>query len=139
MAAVATEHRLGHVPGKGTSGTSTSRQKNSDEIHHLQPQSLKNHPFVQKAVKGGFKMQGSMNKTPLEKFVRSNGYGIHANHPKYTQQIKDHLQSLDMSKFTDAQASAYLQKINSHILNRIKESPGVKLNDLDLKLSTIKR
>jgi len=125
---------IGKYLRKGSSG---SRAIN--EWHHLIPKSLaKASNFVKKAVAGGFSIDGKMNLTPLAKYFKSTGLGVHAKHPKYTAQINNYLNGLDITGFTENTAATFLGELNDYILNRIKDSPKVKLNDLDLKLNEFK-
>jgi len=109
------------------------------QFHHLISRGLKNtNAFVQKAILGGFKIDGIGNLTPLERFLSKYNTGVHAKHPKYTKQIDEYLNGLEINKFTPEKAKEFLEKINKHILKRIKENPSTKINDLGLDLKEFK-
>ena len=115
------------------------KKRNKTQSHHLQPTQVKNHPFILKARKGGFQFEGQTNRTPLEQFLRSNGQGVHANHPNYNKQVIDHLNNVaSTKKLNKKQSKDYLDKMNDYMLKRISENPGVKLNDIDLNLGQFK-
>lgn len=108
-------------------------------MHHLISKGLgKTSAFVKKAIEGGFKLNGKMNLTPVERFIKKFGTGVHAKHTKYTAQIRDFLEGLDIKKFTPKKANEVLQKLNDHIIEKIKQNDGVKINDIDLDLKNFK-
>lgn len=105
------------------------------EWHHIIPKSLKKASnFVKKAVNSGFTVDGKFNKTPLAKYFKSTGLGVHGKHTKYTAQISNYLDNQNIASFTDKQAATFLSQLNRYILKQIKDNPKTKLNDLDLKL-----
>ncbi len=105
------------------------------QLHHLISQGLKNtNAFVKKAIEGGFKIDGKMNLTPIERFIAKYGVGRHAKHMKYTKQIDEFLNGLDISKYTPEQAKSLLQRLNDYILDKIIKNPDTKINDLNLDL-----
>ncbi|MEW4925434.1 RHS repeat-associated core domain-containing protein [Algibacter sp. 2305UL17-15] len=103
---------------------------NELQRHHLIPESLEDIPFIRKAFKGGFEHKFK----DLERYLKKNERGVHAKHTKYTNQIREYVEKLDMTKFNPQQAKERLEKLSEYVEGVIESNPNTKLNDLDLKL-----
>ena len=67
----------------------------------------------------------------VDKFVKSTGNGRHANHPKYTEQVKKQIdgisKNLSPSKVADA-----MRGVSKTCENAIKDNPDKKINEIKL-------
>ncbi len=125
------------------------------EAHHLLPvELLKSSDILQKAMKGGFKFNDLINARWAKKFsskIDDLKDGIHASHPKYTQQVGEFMERelkvfLKKSKvknlegLTPEQAKAFIDsfvaKVGSKVDDLIETNKSLpldqkkKLNDL---------
>jgi hypothetical protein len=106
------------------------RVLNPLQSHHLISESLESVPIIAKAKKGNWKYRFK----DLEAFRKSNGFGSHAKHPKYTDQIRNHLSEYDINDFSEGEAANLMRQLEDYIDKRIGSNPDVKLNDLNLEL-----
>ncbi|HEX8549533.1 MAG TPA: RHS repeat-associated core domain-containing protein [Cytophagaceae bacterium] len=106
------------------------------EAHHIIPtQLLKENKVVQDAVDAGFDFNGIENGMALTKVAEG---GVHANHPRYTQQIRNALNQFANSNkaYTPAEAMEFLKDYSQQVKKQIqKESidAGRKLNKVIIK------
>lgn len=102
------------------------------QIHHWIPRQFKNHPTVEKAIKGGYKFEGKENKSPLNIFSKSTGKGQHANHPKYNQQIKNKLDNVDKG-LSPKQTTRAIRQIKNAAKKAVEKNPNQKVNDIKIE------
>ena len=113
-----------------------SRVSNDTQIHHVIPKQFKPLKVVQKGIRGGFKFEGWENKIPLEKFLKSTGKGVHGNHPKYSEQIRQKIDDIP-SDLSPIKTAGELRKIVKGAVKDIKNNPNTKINDIKLRTSVI--
>ncbi len=104
----------------------TSKTPNPTEIHHIIPKSLKGHKIVERAIEKGFKLDGKENKIGIEKFNRATNTGRHGNHPKYTEGVK---QLLESNAKKNSPLNAAKETIKE-VKQKIENNPDTKINDL---------
>lgn len=104
----------------------------SQQIHHWIPRQFKNHPTVEKAIRGGYKFEGKENKSPLNTFSKSTGKGQHANHPRYNQQIKNKLDNVGKG-LSSKQAAKAVRQIRNAAKKTVEKNPDQKVNDVKIK------
>lgn len=98
------------------------------EMHHLIPKKLKKLSIVKEAIKQGFKFDGPKNTISLNKFIKSNEKGVHANHPKYSDAVEERLTDSEFIKNRTPLEVA--NDITDRLRKDIVENPETKINDL---------
>ncbi|REE01790.1 hypothetical protein [Marinoscillum furvescens] len=92
---------------------------------------------MKKAVEAGFDFNGTTNGLAIEKFVKKTGTGRHGPHPKYTDQLRGHLdwwaRQPGNANFTPDDAKTYLDALANNLKTKINTS-SLKINDLALGL-----
>ncbi|MDQ8051439.1 MAG: AHH domain-containing protein [Pedobacter sp.] len=110
------------------------------EAHHIIPMELlKKESVVQDAVNAGFDFNGKVNGIGLKKYTKAGeaagDLGVHANHPKYTQQVLNEINewatAAKASKtYSPQNAKKFLENLSGNIKKLIKENPNTKVNNL---------
>ena len=117
--------------GKYVEVARVAKAPQGKQVHHWIPRQFKKHPIVEKAIKGGYKFEGKENKSPLSTFSKSTGKGQHANHPKYSTQIKDKLNKVDKG-LSPEQTANEVRQIKNAAKKAVRSNPTKKLNDIKM-------
>lgn len=119
-----------------TAGRSFLRLSGSNKIQwlHLIPKALRNHRIVRLARKAGFDFtkNGGENTIQLEQFLKSNGKGVHGNHPKWNARVLQRLNDF-MRKNPNCspeKAMDFCRNLVKNLKEKIENKPDVKINDI---------
>ena len=111
------------------------------ESHHGIPKKLKDDPAVQDMRKDGFKYDGEDNRHDVPK-RKEDGEVFHANHPRYTDQIRKFYREQRVKPKWQSAAPGELlnfgREFNKWLIGELKASfaQGIKINDITLDFST---
>ena len=120
----------------GTSNPLSSivRVFNRTQWHHLIPKAVKNNPVIRTAIKQGFKFnkKGGENMIPLEQFLKSNGRGTHANHPRWNAEVLTRINRFveEFPEYSPEQALDFARNLSSELWENIINNQFTKINDL---------
>ncbi len=116
-----------------------------DQAHHLIPVELiRKSKIIRKAIEGGFDFNGKINSKWLKQFsskVDDLKDGVHASHPKYTDNVLKKINddiidfAKDKGKFkiddlTDIEIKEFMEYVVKDIDDIISANPTKKINEL---------
>ena len=109
------------------------------EEHHIIPRSLGKHDVVKAAREGGFKLEGKENKMTVDKFSKATGEGQHGKHPNYTEQLRKEFDNFGKRNpnASPEQSAKFVRGQVSNAKNAIENNSNTKINDLELKNTTL--
>lgn len=108
------------------------------DAHHIIPKKLiKDNAVVQKAIDAGFDFNGEINGIAVKKYRRATNNGVHANHPNYTNQIKEKISEWAEANpdYTPTQAKEFLDELAKdvkEVIQKQSKEGSKKINDINL-------
>lgn len=113
------------------------------EKHHITSQRLKDHPAIEDATKGGFKINGKGdNIVEVPKYMDSQGKDVfHAKHTRLTTQETKFLDEIyakpEWNNLSSAAKADYIRSVNNFYVGELVKglSKGTKMNNIIIDFS----